>query len=71
MPVVDISGLKKIYKQGEIEIPALRGVDLAIDYGEFVAVVGPSGSGKTTLLNLIGGLDRPSAGSVRLDGVNV
>jgi putative ABC transport system ATP-binding protein len=68
MALVSIEGLTKNYRQGEVEVPALRGIDLALEEGEFTALVGPSGSGKTTLLNLIGGLDRPSGGSLRLGG---
>ena len=68
MPLVATHDLKKTYRQGEVEVHALRGVNLTLDEGDFTAVVGPSGSGKTTLLNLIGGLDRPSAGRVAIDG---
>ena len=68
MPLVATHDLKKTYRQGEVEVPALRGVNLTLEEGDFTALVGPSGSGKTTLLNLIGGLDRPSAGSVAIDG---
>src|SRR6188508_626491 len=63
--------LKKSYKVGKIENPVLHGVDLSIERGEFVAVMGPSGCGKSTLLNLLAGLDRPSAGEVRLDGERI
>jgi putative ABC transport system ATP-binding protein len=61
----------KIYRQGAQEVHALRGVDLAIEKGDFATLAGPSGSGKTTLLNLIGGLDKPSAGRVLIDGTAV
>jgi ABC-type lipoprotein export system ATPase subunit len=58
-------GLTKTYSMGEVEIPALRGVDLEIYEGEFVVLLGPSGSGKSTLLNILGGLDTPTAGEAR------
>jgi putative ABC transport system ATP-binding protein len=64
--MVEIRGLTKVYQQGEVEVAALRGVDLDIAKGEFVAIVGPSGSGKSTLFNILGGLTPPSAGTVRL-----
>ncbi|MFH2009686.1 MAG: ABC transporter ATP-binding protein [bacterium] len=66
--IIEISGLKKIYQQGKVQVEALRGVDLVIEEGEFTAICGPSGSGKTTLLNLIGALDTPTAGHVRVAG---
>ncbi|HLA40466.1 MAG TPA: ABC transporter ATP-binding protein [Candidatus Glassbacteria bacterium] len=69
--ILEVRDLVKTYKTGEIETPALRGVDLSLQFGEFACVVGPSGCGKTTLLNLIGGLDRPSSGTITLDGLRV
>ncbi len=66
--IIEINGLKKIYQQGKVQVHALRGVDLKIEAGEFTAICGPSGSGKTTLLNLIGALDTPSDGHVKVGG---
>jgi putative ABC transport system ATP-binding protein len=66
--IVDVKGAVKTYRQGSVEVSALRGLDLEVEKGEFLALTGPSGSGKTTLLNLIGALDRPSAGTVELEG---
>ncbi len=68
MPLLQLENVEKIYKQGEIEVPALRGVDLTISRGEFTSVFGPSGSGKTTLLNLIGALDKATSGTIRFNG---
>lgn len=61
-------GLTKIYRMGEVEVHALRGVDLDLDRGEFVVLLGPSGSGKSTLLNILGGLDRATSGQVSYHG---
>jgi putative ABC transport system ATP-binding protein len=69
--LVEARGLKKTYKMGKAEVNALGGVDLKVSPGEFVAVMGVSGSGKSTLLHLLGGLDRPSSGSIRIDGVDL
>jgi putative ABC transport system ATP-binding protein len=66
--VLVAQGLAKIYRMGTSEVHALRGVDLAVDAGEFIVLLGPSGSGKSTLLNILGGLDTPSAGHVRFVG---
>jgi putative ABC transport system ATP-binding protein len=63
-----VKGLTKIYHVGDVEVAALRGVDLEIARGEFVAIVGPSGSGKSTLFHILGGLTPPSAGTVVIDG---
>ena len=74
-PVFRARGLTKVYRMGEVEVPALRGVDLELHRGQFVVMLGPSGSGKSTLLNILGGLDVPTAGEVwycdhRLDGAD-
>ncbi len=66
--VIRAQGLKKIYQMGEVEVHALRGVDVSIHPGEVVSIMGPSGSGKSTLMNIIGCLDRPTAGDYFLDG---
>ena len=66
--IIQCRGVEKIYRQGAVDVPALRGVDLEIGAGEFATLSGPSGSGKTTLLSLIGGLDRPTAGEIAVDG---
>lgn len=72
VPVIDIRKLGKIYSPGsEAEVVALKGVDMRVMPGEFVAIMGPSGSGKSTLMNLIGCLDTPSSGSYRCDGIDV
>jgi putative ABC transport system ATP-binding protein len=68
---IEISGLGRDYGQGSAKLTVLDGVDLTIEPGEFVAVTGPSGSGKSTLLGLMAGLDRPSRGSVRIDGTEL
>ena len=71
MALIELAGVEKTYRLGQTEVRALRGVDLAVDEGEFVAVWGPSGSGKTSLLNLIGVIDEPTSGSVRIAGEDV
>jgi putative ABC transport system ATP-binding protein len=68
MNIVECENVQKTYRQGKLEVRALRGIDLTMDKGGFVALAGPSGSGKTTLLNLIGGLDRADTGRVIVDG---
>ncbi len=70
-PVIDLRDLSRIYRVGDVEVQALNGVSLAIEGGEFVAIMGSSGSGKSTLMNLIGCLDRPSAGRYLFEGVDV
>lgn len=69
--IVQCRGVEKIYKQGAIDVPALRGIDLDIEAGDFATLAGPSGSGKTTLLNIIGGLDHPTKGDVIVDGQSI
>ena len=71
MTIVTVQGVTRDYAQGEHTVQALRGVDLTVEPGEFMALMGPSGSGKTTLLNLIGGLDIPTAGSVAIEGTEL
>ena len=69
--VVVVEDLQMIYRVGQIEVPALRGVDFTVKEGEFVAVMGPSGCGKSTLLHLIGGLLRPTSGRILIDGISI
>jgi len=71
MTIIETKNLHKIYKESEIEVHAVRGIDLSFEQGEFTAIVGPSGSGKTTFLNMIGGLDKPTEGEIVIDGVNI
>ncbi len=68
MGIVELRGVKKTYQEGKVEVPALRGVNLSVEKGGFLALAGPSGSGKTTLLNIIGGLDSADSGSVMVNG---
>lgn len=70
-PVVETADLKKTYILGKVPVNALRGVNLKVEKGDFVAILGPSGSGKSTLLNMIGALDKPSEGKVFINGVDV
>jgi putative ABC transport system ATP-binding protein len=66
--IIEMLGITKVYETGKIKVEALRGIELVVDPGDFVAVVGPSGSGKSTLLNLIGCLDTPTAGTYNIGG---
>jgi putative ABC transport system ATP-binding protein len=70
-PLIGLVGVEKVFRTGKLEYPALRGLDLSIGAGEMVAIVGPSGSGKSTLLNMITGIDRPTAGTVTVDGLGL
>lgn len=71
MSLITCTDIHRIYRIGDIEVHALRGISLQIDEGEIVAIMGPSGSGKSTLMNMLGCLDQPNSGSYILDGVNV
>ena len=71
MNVIEIRDLVKIYNSSEVQVKAVNGISIDFEEGEFTAVVGPSGSGKTTFLNMLGGLDRPTSGRVKIGGINV
>lgn len=71
MEVLKTTGLRKVYGSAANAVTALKGAELSVEEGEFIAIVGPSGSGKSTLLHLLAGLDRPTAGSVHIDGKNL
>jgi putative ABC transport system ATP-binding protein len=70
-PVIEVENLRKTYKLGDVTVEALRGINLTIEKGAFLAVIGASGSGKSTLMNILGLLDRPTAGTYRLEGRDV
>src|ERR1700734_163911 len=71
MPLmIQVEDVRKVYRVGKVDVPALRGVSLAVERGEFVSIVGPSGSGKSTLFYIMGGLTHADAGRVIIDGIN-
>lgn len=71
MAFIELNDVTKTYKMGEVEIKAVDGVSFPIEKGEFVVIVGPSGAGKTTILNLLGGMDKPTSGSITVDGNDI
>lgn len=71
MPLVELTGIRKDYQRGNETVQVLQALDLSIPRGDFLALMGPSGSGKTTLLNLLGGIDRPTTGSLTVDGTDI
>src|SRR5881227_3735871 len=70
-PIIQVENLRKIYRVGKVDVEALRGVDLEVERGEFLAVIGPSGSGKSTLFHILGGLAAPTSGEVFIDNLNL
>ena len=71
MNIITLNGIEKIYNRSSFPVAALKGINLKVENGDFLAIVGPSGSGKTTLLNIIGGLDQPTRGIVRIEGTDI
>jgi len=71
MSVIELRGIKRHYILGDIQVKAIRGLDLNVEAGEFVSVMGPSGSGKSTLMNILGCLDKPTEGIYFLDGIDI
>ncbi len=71
MKVIEIKDVNKIYNDSEVQVHAVRGINLEFEEGEFAAIVGPSGSGKTTLLNMVGGLDNPTSGNIIIGGTEI
>ena len=71
LPIIQIRGLRKVFQVGEVNVEALRGIDLDITRGEFVAIVGPSGSGKSTMFHVLSGLTDATSGSAKIDGVDI
>ncbi len=71
MKVIELKNVEKTYNDSEVQVHAVRGIDLEFEEGEFAAIVGPSGSGKTTLLNMLGGLDKPTVGNIYIGGTHI
>jgi len=69
--MIELENITKVYKAGQTEVPALRGISCRIESGEMVSIIGPSGSGKSTIMNIIGCLDKPTSGKYRLDGIEI
>ena len=71
MAQIEVRDVRKVYRRDQFEVPVLDGLTLSVEAADFIALMGPSGSGKTTLLNLLGGIDRPTSGTITVDGVDV
>lgn len=71
MSYIEVKNIKKLYQVGSVEIPAVAGISFSIEEGEFIVILGPSGAGKTTVMNIIGGMDLPTSGSVKIDGKEI